>query len=250
MTGGEATVEAVEVATGDGVVLRGERWAGGDVWVVLLHDRGPEEDLDRWRPLLPHLVDGGWTVLALDLRGHGASDGEWSDEHAVADVAGAIEFARAGGAARVAVIAAGESAVAALRASGNAAADALVLLSPAIDVDQPLADLRGTGEAKLIVVGGSEAAPRHAGERLRNASIGWGLLVNLPTALQGTALLDGTHGRHVREQVARFLAEQRYLATQRAIPPGRSAGRAAEEEGGQARLVGDRAGDMDEEAAS
>ena len=251
MTGREPPVEPVEIATDDGVALRGERWDGGDMWVVLLHDLGPEEDLDRWRPLLPHLADGGWTVLALDLRGHGASDGEWSVDRAVPDVAAALGFARARGATRVVVVAAGESAVAALHASATAAADALVLLSPAIDADQSVTDLRGTGEAKLIVVGASEAAPRRAAERLRNASIGWALLVNLPTPAQGTALLNGMHGRRVQAQVVRFLAEQRYLAANRAVLPGRSARRpTAAVEGKERDSFGEHDGETETGAAS
>ena len=30
----------VELAAAGGVVLRGERWVGGEEWLVLLHDRG------------------------------------------------------------------------------------------------------------------------------------------------------------------------------------------------------------------
>lgn len=234
MTTREPSVEPVEIASDDGVTLRGERWGVNDTWVVLLHDRGPDEDLDRWRPLVPRLADDGWTSLALDLRGHGASDGEWSGDLAVADVAAAVGFARARGASRVVVAAAGDSAVATLRASTSARADALVLLSPAIRADQPVADLRGSGEAKLIFVGGGAAAPRRAAERLRNASIGWTLLVNLPTSAQGTNLLGGASGRHVRNQVARFLAEQRYLAARRAVLPSRSTRRTTDVEGGGA----------------
>lgn len=222
MTTDHRPVEAVEIETGDGVTLRGQRWRGGNGWAVLLHDRGPEEDLDRWRPLVPPLVGSGWSVLALDLRGHGASDGVWSEEGAVADLTAAVGFARAAGGVGVVVIATGASALTALRAGPAVGIDALVLLSPAIDPDQPLAELRGGGEGKLIFVGGREAAPRRAGERLRNASIGWALLVNLPTTLQGTALLGGEHAGHVRDQITRFLAEQRYLATTRAVRPGRS----------------------------
>ncbi len=70
--------EAVQATTADGVTLRGELVRGGDVWICLVHDVG--EDIDAWRPLRPGLARKGWSVLALDLRGHGGSDGEWTDE--------------------------------------------------------------------------------------------------------------------------------------------------------------------------
>ena len=50
-------------------------WPGDDTWVVLVHDVG--DDIDVWRPLRVALAARGWSVLALDLRGHGGSD--WSE---------------------------------------------------------------------------------------------------------------------------------------------------------------------------
>ena len=67
-------VEAVQATTADGLTLRGELVRGSDVWICLVHDTG--EDIDAWQSLRPGLVRKGWSVLALDLRGHGGSDGE------------------------------------------------------------------------------------------------------------------------------------------------------------------------------
>lgn len=215
-------VEPVAIAADDGVILRGLRWAGSDAWAVLLHDHGEDEDLDRWAPLAPVLAARGWTVLAVDLRGHGGSDGVWEPALAESDLAVLVEFARDGGAEFIAVICAGEVAILTLRGAAATRPDALVLLSPPLAPEQPLTDLRGAGEAKLIVVGGGDAALRAGAERLMTAAIGWVLLVSLPAAVQGTALLHGDVGTHLREQIVGFLAERRFLAAAAARQPSRS----------------------------
>lgn len=210
-------VVAVEIAATDGAMLRGQLWTASDAWVILLHDQGDEEDLDRWAPLVPALTARGWTVLAVDLRGHGGSDGAWDHTLAEEDVAAVFSLARSRGAVFVAVAGAGSGASVALKCAAATRPDALVLLSPSIAPDQPLTGLRGSGEAKLFVVGGDRAARADA-QRLSQAAIGWVLLVNLPAAEQGTALLHGAVAPHLIEHVVGFLAEQRFLASHR---PGR-----------------------------
>ena len=237
------TVEPVELVAGDGCVLRGQRWPGPADWVVLLHDVGEDEDLDRWRPLVSHLLAQRFAVFALDLRGHGASEGEWDDAAAVGDIVTAVRFARAAGAATVYVGAAGVSALDALRATAVTAVEGLVLLSPRLALtpssavsplsrDRPRGkapfsplpalgegtgvraepDLRGRGVAKLFIAGAGDPALGQMIDRLRNASIGWALAVSLPTDAQGTALLDGPWATHAREHILGFLRECRFIA--------------------------------------
>lgn len=219
-----SSAQAAAIPAADGVILRGLRWAGSDAWAVLLHDHGEDEDLDRWAPLTLALAARGWTVLAVDLRGHGGSDGVWDPSRLADDLTALVENARAGGARFVAVISAGEAAILTLRAAAATRPDALVLLSPPLAPGQPLTDLRGAGEAKLIVVGGGDAALRAAAERLMTAAIGWVLLVSLPAAEQGTALLHGDVGGHLQEQIAGFLAERRFLAGAAKQPSGSRTG--------------------------
>nr|MBA2521498.1 hypothetical protein [Chloroflexia bacterium] len=109
----------------------------------------------------------------------------------------------------------------ALESAAATRAAALVLLSPSLPVEQPLTGLRGTGEAKLIIVGGGDPTARAGAERLGRAAIGWVVLVNLPTAEQGTAMLRGAVAPHLSEHVVGFLAEQRFLASRRSgrAPP-------------------------------
>jgi pimeloyl-ACP methyl ester carboxylesterase len=198
------TLELVEIRRGN-VTLRGQRWPGDPLTVVLLHEPGEDNDLDRWRPLIPYLLGNGATVLAIDLRGHGASDGDWSPAHEVDDAAAAVSYARQRG-AMVVVCAAGESALAALRAAEVTRVDGLILLSPICDTGDPP---RGPGTPKLLFAGGRDEEARDYAVQLRAASIGPALSVSLPTAERGTALIEGTAAATCREHIVAFLNERR-----------------------------------------
>jgi alpha-beta hydrolase superfamily lysophospholipase len=202
----------VEIEGANGAILRGQRWSGDAYWVLLLHDVGPDEDLDRWRPLVGPLVAGGYGVLTLDLRGHGASEGEWNATLAERDLEAAVTFARSGGAAHVALGAIGSTAVVALRAATELELDALLVLSPALPDWVAPRRLRAPGVPKLLLTGSGDATITVIATRLRNASIGWALNVTLPTTAQGADLLSSEARVHLREHVLGFLGERRYLA--------------------------------------
>jgi non-heme chloroperoxidase len=71
-----AAPEAVSYDCGD-VVLRGDRWAGGDRGEVLfLHGGG--QTRHSWGGAARALAGRGWNTTTLDLRGHGDSD--WSPD--------------------------------------------------------------------------------------------------------------------------------------------------------------------------
>lgn len=206
---------ATHATTADGVTLRGEVVPGDATWVVLVHDVG--EDIDVWRTLRAGLSARGWSVLALDLRGHGGSDGQWQPEWAELDVDLGIVLARRNGATHVAVVAAGRSAVTALRAVERAMPepdfdlpDSLVLLSPGpLDGADPRT-LRGEGISKLFVVGGLDPATDEVNS-LREASIGWTVGVTVGSAERGAALCTGDTAAAVIDKVTGFLNEQRTL---------------------------------------
>lgn len=224
------TTGAVEVAAADGVVLRGQVWPVDAYWLVLLHDVGEDQDLDAWRPLVPSLVSHGFAVLALDLRGHGASDGVWDAGASTGDVEAVLSFARDSGALGLTVVAAGASAEAALRVAATAGVDGLVLLSTSVVDTATVGELRAPGVPKLFIVGAKDEARGRTTSGLRNASIGWALAVSLPTAEQGTDLLGGAWAAQVREQVLGFIGERRYLARKGAATVARrSAGSSAPE---------------------
>src|SRR4051812_36279858 len=106
-------VQPMELTASDGVILRGQHWEGGNVWVILFHEAG--RDLDCWHPLVAALLGCGYSLCTLDQRGHGTSDSEWNPSALSADLEAAIAYAQAQGARRIAFIGAGESALPALR---------------------------------------------------------------------------------------------------------------------------------------
>jgi pimeloyl-ACP methyl ester carboxylesterase len=207
-------VEAIQATTADGIALRGELVRGGDTWVCLVHDEGG--DIDAWQPVRPRLVRHGWTVLAIDLRGHGGSDGDWPSDRAELDVDLAVTLARRLGARHVCTVAAGHGGVLALRAAERALGDesfalldSLVLLSPGpLDGADPMA-LRGRSIPKLFLHGALDPLAPDS-EALRRASIGWTIGVTFATTARGTALASELPAQVV-DKLHGFLKEQAVL---------------------------------------
>lgn len=207
-------IDALQATTADGVTLRGESVAGDDTWVVLVHDAGG--DIDDWRPIRAGLARRGWTVLALDLRGHGGSEGEWRPERGYLDVDLGITLARRSNARHVAVIGAGLAGILALRAIERAypeepfeLPDSLVLISPGpLDGADPLT-LRGCGLSRLFIIGAADPLVGDA-KALQRASIGWNVTVSFATAAHGAALVSELP-EHVLDKIVSFLKEQRTL---------------------------------------
>lgn len=207
-------VKAVQATTADGVTLRGELVRGDDTWLVLVHDVG--EDIDVWRPLRPGLTRCGWTVLGLDLRGHGGSDGDWALETAELDVDLGIALARRLGARHVCVVACGAAVVPVLRAVERAHVDewvelpdSLVLISALIDEVDPMT-LRGHGLPRLFLYGAGSKRVHDDVRALQRACIGWNVTASFGTAAQGSALV-AQRTTHVLDKIAGFLKEQSLL---------------------------------------
>lgn len=204
-------VEAIQATTADGITLRGEIVKGDPTFVVLVHDVG--EDIDVWKPLRGGLVQRGWSVLGMDLRGHGGSDGEWSSERAELDVDLPITLARRFGAKHVAVIASGLGAVFTLKAVERAfpqelfeLPDSLVLISPGpLDGVDPMT-LRGGGMSKLFIFGAKDPLADDA-RALVKASIGWTVQTTYGTDARCGGLIEARK-RYILDKSVAFLNEQ------------------------------------------
>jgi len=64
--------ERVEFQTEDNVMLVGDFYEGGEKGIILLHILGATRSV--WRDFAQELQRDGYSVLAIDLRGHGESD--------------------------------------------------------------------------------------------------------------------------------------------------------------------------------
>jgi pimeloyl-ACP methyl ester carboxylesterase len=187
-------IEAVELETRDGVVLRGEaRIASGD-WLVLVH--APGRDLDMWTRLVGELNEGV-SALAVDLRGCGGSDGEAAAEPRCEDVEAMLAFARSRGAELVVVVAAGESCPAALDAATRSTADGVMLLGPGRSPGDPGITPR------FIVAADHDQQQVRTAEALGEAP-GWSLVAKVPVAENGAELVDGSWGTNVRAYINGF----------------------------------------------
>jgi pimeloyl-ACP methyl ester carboxylesterase len=216
--------QPIEIALRDGAVLRGTAWGEGDGWLVLLHDLDDVSDLDVWRPLMPAFDPARWRVVALDLRGHGASDGDTDPSLLEADLEDVASWARGQGAEWLAILACGRTAAATLSNAESLRFDALAAISLDLPADAERSVYRGRGVAKAFVVGNGDERLRGIATDLRNRSIGWAMAMGVPGDEQGGALLRGRHRRQVRDGLVAFLAEQRFISGTRRTAQGRGDG--------------------------
>jgi pimeloyl-ACP methyl ester carboxylesterase len=186
----------IEIPIGEGVVLRGEACEGGELWAVLAHDQG--EDLDRWHDIPEQLAAYGVSAVALDLRGHGGSDGEPDAASTPDDLELAIDAARQRGAAAVVVIAAGGTATAALDCSS---AEAAVAITPPAGSADPSPE---RPPARLLIVSADPAASA-ACEAFQAQPGRRTLVARVPVADTGLDLLAGAWGTNVASYIVTFV---------------------------------------------
>jgi alpha-beta hydrolase superfamily lysophospholipase len=151
-----AVAGQVQVPSKDGVALVGDEWGKGERGVLLVHDEGRTRA--DWSTLGSKLAMSGYHVLAIDLRGHGASPAptalgtDWSVM--VADIDGGVSWLLEHGAKEIHVVGARLGANLALQAaSANPAISDLLLLSPALNVQNVKisASIAPYGERPLFV---------------------------------------------------------------------------------------------------
>lgn len=186
----------VEISARDGVMLRGELQEGGSAWLVLVHDVG--EDLDVWSPL--RLAGDGLSVLAVDLRGHGGSEGGIDPASTVSDVVDVLLFARDRGAEAMVVGAAGGTVHAALEAAAEMGAAGLAAICPLGEA------MSGASMPKLVLV--AEGEPRQvAGGRALQHSPGSAIVVSLPVSGGSAEVISGAWRTNVESYLRAFFRD-------------------------------------------
>jgi pimeloyl-ACP methyl ester carboxylesterase len=142
----------------DGWVIHALLHGDGDRGVVLAH--GGRFNKESWQQQAMALVNAGFRVLAIDLRGYGQSQTGppgASPDSAHLDVLAAVSFLRRAGVRTVAVVGASmgaDAAAGAAVASGPGEIDRLVLLAGS--ASEPAARLKGR---KLFIVSRGDLGP-------------------------------------------------------------------------------------------
>ncbi len=204
------TAEPLQIVMPDAAILRGVLWRGGDDSVLLVHDAG--QDLDAWRPLTAAVAAAGYTVMTVDLRGHGASDGEWDWASLDRDLAAIVRRARDSVRGRLVMIGAGATGLPVLAGDFDPRPDAVILFSPGPLRNGEAGRLRGERMNKLFVVGAQDRAADSAALALRNHSIGTAAIISFPTKARGTEILSEAWQSQAVEKILAFLAEIRSVS--------------------------------------
>jgi pimeloyl-ACP methyl ester carboxylesterase len=195
----------VRFETTDGVTLDGRVFGDGENGVVLAHMR--PASMGSWFPFAETLASAGYTALAFDFRGYGASGG--SGFAVDVDVRAAIDALVERGARRVFVVGASMGGTGAIVAAlGEDRVAAVVTLSaPATfeGVDALAAIGKLDRPVMLMVAEGDEPYASDA-RRLREASGFEAELIVLSGSRHGTDLfLD--HPVATRDAILGFLAD-------------------------------------------
>lgn len=206
-------VQPVEVIATDGTTLAGTFYAPakpGSPGLVMLHM--VERQRGDWDTLARALQAEGYGVLAIDLRGHGGSDGSRDWTKMVADAAGAYAWLASRpeiDPARIGLVGASIGANLALNfAAGEPAAKTLVLLSPGLNYRGVTTEDAMTAYGRRPVMLVSSAEDREAAvavDRLQQLAQGQQSVLSLQEQGHGTAMLGRENG--LEDAILKWLRE-------------------------------------------
>lgn len=205
----------IEIEVETGTKLRGHEWLTPGAPIVMVHDEGG--DLDAWGGALQMSAEAGFHVIAVDLRGHGLSDGEADEKRLEADLAALVgQINRVWG--TCGLVLAGRSCRGALRLGWEADAPTQVFISPDLaDMDE--AAIRSAPPViRMVMVGTLDPLAKDESERVFEALPGQKVMASVGDAARGEMLIR--RRAHLVEDICAFF--RMYL-----LPVQRRAGSAA-----------------------
>ena len=189
----------VEIEVEAGTKLRGQEWLVLGPPVVMVHDEGG--DLDAWGPVLQMSADAGFHVIAIDLRGHGLSDGDEDSNSLESDVAALVRHVnRVWG--KCGLVLAGRACRGALRLGSDAGAPAQVLITPDVPEMNEAAIRSSPPVIRMVMVGTLDSPARDESKRVFNALPGQKVMASVGDTARGEELLRGR--THLIEDILSF----------------------------------------------
>lgn len=189
----------IEIEVEVGTKLRGHEWLVLGPAIVMVHDEGG--DLDAWGGALQMSADAGFHVIAVDLRGHGLSDGETDSKSLEPDLATLVSHVnRVWG--TCGLVLAGRACRGGLRLGLDAAAPAQVFVTPDLaGIDEAI--IRSSTPAiRMVIVGTLDPVAKKESERVFEALPGQKVMASVGDAARGERLLWGCP--HLVEDICSF----------------------------------------------
>ncbi len=187
----------VEIVTEDNLKISGDLYEGGEKGIILLHQYTATKKI--WRDFAEKMQENGYSVLAIDFRGHGLSDLDYDDfsekdfNNMIYDVKAAKEFLKKD---EIIIVGASIGANIALKFANEV--DGVVLLSPGlnykgIDIEE---DASLVNKPVLIVVHDKDKYAYESSMKLENL-IKNGELKTYKGNKHGTYILDDETSEYV-----------------------------------------------------
>ncbi len=180
----------VSFTTTDGLALDATVYPGGSDWVVLAHMR--PADKTSWAELVILFQAEGYSVLAYNNRGYGASDGDREPFDLLIDATAALEYATAQGARGIVFGGASMNGAAAMTLGAANDFDAIFLLSgvPSFPSAPDAADFLPDVEEPILFVAAEDDGNAASDARSFADSAPRSELIVLSAGGHGTRMLE------------------------------------------------------------
>lgn len=171
--------DQITFTTSDGFTIKGKYYeSNSSKSIILIHQLDSNKEI--WNSFALELKEESYNVIAIDLRGHGSSEGEWKDlntnelNNMVLDVKEAAKFLREKNpGTKIGIIGASIGANVAINYGATNEIDGVILLSPGLDyrgikTDRTIRDLK---KPILIISGNGDRYAYESSielERIRN----------------------------------------------------------------------------------
>lgn len=195
----------IEIVVEPGIRLRGHEWLVLGPPILLIHDEGA--DLDAWGSALQIAADAGFHVIAMDLRGHGLSDGDADAASLTRDLAAVVSNVN-----RVwgpcGLVLAGRVCRGALALGSDAAVPAQVFVTPHLS-EMSAASIRTAQPViRMVMVGTLDLDAKVESERVFEALSGQKVMASVGDSARGEQLVGSRP--HLVEDICSFF--RMYLA--------------------------------------